>query len=756
MTQTDESMAFMPAVPITVDIPLKDAIFGVYAGEDIYGVDTTGSKVKLVDKDTLIEVLSSDENGSATTTVDLPLGYTYYMLELEAPKGFTKSDDQFDIVAKSTDDTTTKFTFVSDPVPNKPYGVDITLNLTKEGEMLTGTETEYGDYGKVTTFTFSELPLAGAEFELYCGSEVLDAEVGGTRYYKVYNGVELKTDALIGTYTTDAEGKITVSGLAVDSVTHSATYYMVEKSAPEGFIVDKTPVVFEVSNAIPTKDMEVIAKNNIVSNKRQNAVLQFSKVGVSYKYDTDRNSYVPVEVPLADAVFGVYTREDIYGYALEGGVLTTVKLADADTLVEIVKTGDDGKGITKSVLPLNGKFYIKELEAPKGYMMDKAEYDIETPSDPADNTSAVLTFEIAEPIKNELSRACLAINKLADDTQLPMANVEFEVIDPKTGDVIEKLVTDAEGKATTKTAIPYDATVILRETKTDDMYELAADMFIRINVLQKDLTKYGVQDQTVINYKKADISILKVTGDGKSTPMDGVTFQLWKKSANGGDANLIATEMTDANGELHFYVELGEYYLVETSVGNWTQFTTIPDPIDVSATEHGKIYNFSLSDEYTTTLVEKNDAKNGKPLGHCGISVRNSAGIVLTFVWNKDLNGYVYCDPTTEGATQVLYTSENKESEDFGKVRILGLESGNYEIFEVEAPDGYRNDSSVLGVSISNTGKPTEVLHLYDTLKTAERDTIIGFTVCGILGVSAVAFLALAAVELFARKRKHD
>ena len=280
-----------------------------------------------------------------------------------------------------------------------------------------------------------------------------------------------------------------------------------------------------------------------------------------------------------------------------------------------------------------------------------------------------------------------------------------------------------------------------------------ADEEIRINVPQKDLNKYGVQDVTVYNFLKAEIAVVKVTGDGTETIMDGVEFELWKKGTNGEADTLVFTDTTDDKGELHFYVPTGEYYLKETSVGKWTKFDIMSDPIDVSASEHEKVYNFKLSDDYTTTLVWKHDATDGKPIGNCGISVRNSANIVLTFVWNETLGGYVCCDANTEGATQVLFTNNDKESAAYGSVKLLGLENGKYEVFEVQAPDGYRNDSEVLGVSIENRGT-VEVLHLYDTLKTAERDTVIGFCLCGFFGVTGLTFLALALVMLINRKKR--
>ncbi|MBR6487510.1 MAG: Cys-Gln thioester bond-forming surface protein [Clostridiales bacterium] len=693
-------------------------------------------------------VFKTDDSGVCNiTNLNLTAG-NYYIKELTAPKGYIKSDTLLPFEAKKGEPLITvggsdlkRIDFA-----NKP--VDIELVLKKNGEQLTGAvevDAGYEDL-KGHDFVYSEVALKGATYELYADSDVFDVEGN----YRKFNGIEIKKGELLGTFTTDADGKIDISGLYLDVTTSAATYKLIEKSAPAGYTIDPTPIVFELTDNRADQTITVIVGDNTITDKKQSATFTFGKVAVDYEYDPATKTYVPVEKPLSDAVFGVYSTTDILG--ADGSVVL-----GANELIEVVKSDDSGKCVTKADYPLGYDYVIKEIKAPDGYMLNDGEYTISANPEAGNNTTKEYTFSLDEPIVNELSRACLAINKLADDTQLPMANVEFELIDPKSGDVIEKIVTDAEGKATTKTALPYGTTVILRETKTDDMYELAADMFIRINVLQKDLTKYGVQDQTVINYKKADISILKVTGDGKETVMDGVTFELWKKGTNGAVDELVATEVTDAKGELHFYVALGEYYLKETSVGKWAQFTTIPDPIDVSATEHGKIYNFKLSDEYTTTLVEKNDAKNGKKLGNCGISVRNAANITLTFVWNADLGGYVYCDPNTAGATQVLFTNNDANAAEYGMVKILGLEAGSYEIFEVQAPDGYRNDSTVIKLTIDNTGKPTEVLHLYDTLKTAERDTIIGYTVCGILGVSAVAFLALAAVELFGRrKRKHE
>lgn len=715
-------------------IPAANVEFEIYKSDKTTIVPSTSGET----------TFKTDDNGEANITdLNLTVG-TYYIKEKTAPKGYILTNEMQQFTVNKGDSLITVNGNALKRIDFADKAVTVELELTKSGQQLAGSKEVDSGYKdlKGHEFVYADIALKGAQYELYVETDVLD--VNGD--YRKVNGVELKAGTLIGTYTTDANGKITVPGLYLDTTSCKATYKFVEVKAPNGFTIDNTPIVFDLSDDRTDMTVSVIKSDDVVTDKKQSAELTFEKVGVSYQYDATAKAFVAVEKPLGEAVFGVYTTTDVL--AADG----TVALA-ADQLIEVIKSDDSGKVVTTADYPLGYDYVIRELEAPEGYMKSETDYIISAKAEDGNNTSKSYTFKLDEPIKNELSRACLAINKIANDTKLPMSNVEFEVIDPKTGDVIEKIVTDKEGKATTKTAIPYDATIILRETKTDEKYELMADEEIRINVPQKDLNKYGVQDVTVYNFLKAEIAVVKVTGDGTETIMDGVEFELWKKGTNGEADTLVFTDTTDDKGELHFYVPTGEYYLKETSVGKWTKFDIMSDPIDVSASEHEKVYNFKLSDDYTTTLVWKHDAKDGKPIGNCGISVRNSANIVLTFVWNETLGGYVCCDANTEGATQVLFTNNDKESAAYGSVKLLGLENGKYEVFEVQAPDGYRNDSEVLGVSIENRGT-VEVLHLYDTLKTAERDTVIGFCLCGFFGVTGLTFLALALVMLINRKKR--
>ena len=70
------------------------------------------------------------------------------------------------------------------------------------------------------------------------------------------------------------------------------------------------------------------------------------------------------------AVFGLYAKEDI-----QVGNQILVK---ADTLIGKAETGEDGKATFSFDLPF-GKYYVKELEAPEGYVSSEQVLDVEFP-----------------------------------------------------------------------------------------------------------------------------------------------------------------------------------------------------------------------------------------------------------------------------------------------------------------------------------------------------------------------------------------
>ena len=88
--------------------PLDGGIFGLYAASDITNADGT----VVVKKGTLIEKVTTGNDGTAKFTADLPLGFYYDVKEVQAPEGYLRNaDDVYTFAFSYTNDKEAKLTF---------------------------------------------------------------------------------------------------------------------------------------------------------------------------------------------------------------------------------------------------------------------------------------------------------------------------------------------------------------------------------------------------------------------------------------------------------------------------------------------------------------------------------------------------------------------------------------------------------------------------------------------------------------------
>ena len=138
---------------------------------------------------------------------------------------------------------------------------------------------------------------------------------------------------------TGEDGKATLDNLPLGS------YYVMEKTAPDGFVTDKEPS--EVAFVYVDQDTPVVEQEVTIKNERQ-------KVEITVEKQDAEN-----EAVLSGAVFGIYNKNDI--------------LADDKVIVEagtlLQEMTSDEKGLARCTLDLPlGKYFVKELESPAGYV----------------------------------------------------------------------------------------------------------------------------------------------------------------------------------------------------------------------------------------------------------------------------------------------------------------------------------------------------------------------------------------------------
>ncbi|QXZ56494.1 SpaA isopeptide-forming pilin-related protein [Enterococcus faecium] len=178
---------------------LAGNVFEIYEGTDTNG--------------TLVDTITTDAKGTAKSR-NLPLG-TYTVKEIEASEGFVLNTDTWTVEIEYAGQTV-EITNVDQAIENKEQKGNVVLKKRDK-------ETNDVPQGEAT--------FEGAKFDLFRTSD----------------------DEKLGTYATDANGELTVRDLLLDN------YYFVEVEAPEGYVIDDTPVPFTIAYAGQTAEVAVEA-----------------------------------------------------------------------------------------------------------------------------------------------------------------------------------------------------------------------------------------------------------------------------------------------------------------------------------------------------------------------------------------------------------------------------------------------------------------------------------------------------------------
>lgn len=116
--------------------PLQGGIFGLFAAEDIQ----SASGKTLIEKDTIIELKTTDAQGQITFTADLPVDGKYYVQEQYAPAGYVTTNEKkeftFSYGGEDQAEIVYDFTFENEPTTYVFSKTDITTGKEIPGAHL--------------------------------------------------------------------------------------------------------------------------------------------------------------------------------------------------------------------------------------------------------------------------------------------------------------------------------------------------------------------------------------------------------------------------------------------------------------------------------------------------------------------------------------------------------------------------------------------------------------------------------------------
>ena len=540
------------------------AVFGIYNAEDIINKDGQ----VIVKADTLLQEMTSDEDGQAKCTLDLPLGQ-YYVKELHAPAGFVSSDEilSFDASYQGQDIQTVELKAVK---KNEPTVVEITKSDITTGEELDGAYLQ-----------------------------VLDQDGN-----------------IIDSWESSKDEPHVIKRLTVGE-----TYTLREEFAPYGYLV-ANDITFTIEDTAEIQKVEMkdeVPVAELILNKKGEFLDEVSLVDQIKGVVEHIFHYITGS--LTDVTFEVYAEEDIK--AADG---VSEDYYKADELVATMTT--DETGIAKlSNLPL-GKYYVKEVGTAHGYVLDSEIRHVNLSY--VDQNTPVVTYN--DDWQNHRQRVIINLVKKEKDQDRVLEGGVFglyakeDIKSSTTGkvlieadEIIELKSTDAEGKITFMADLPIDAEYYVKE-----LYAPAG--FVNAEEVQEFTVSYAGEneDSVVVDLifedeaTTVEITKTDLTG-GKEIP--GCKLKLVDEDGNTVD------EWTSTE-EAHVIKELvvgKKYTLIETQPADG--YVTA-ESIEFTVENTAEIQKHQMKDDVTKVEISKQDIA-GKELPGAKLTILDKDGKVV-------------------------------------------------------------------------------------------------------------------------------
>lgn len=332
---------------------LAGAVFGIYSDKEC---------TKLITK-----MPATNEKGE--TQVEIPKTQdTVYLKEISVPQGYKLNTSSFNVKLEAGKTQ-------SQTVTNEEQKGKITIR--KSGEVLSSVSGKEGHL----TFQYQSAPFGEASYFIYAAENIVSQD----QKTPIYQSGEL-----VDKLTTKADGSITSKEL------HLGKYKIVEQKAPADLTIGKTEAdrTQFVTLSYAGQTVELVQEEAAYVNARPGVKVQAVKQSENDK------------VTLEGAIFGLYAGEDITNAA---GAVVVKK----DTLIESVTSDKDGVAAFQADIPINFRYYLKEIQAPEFYYMSTDRYDFlfEYEND------TMYTYEFTHTFSNKEVRGEVHVFKIDKDAE---------------------------------------------------------------------------------------------------------------------------------------------------------------------------------------------------------------------------------------------------------------------------------------------------------------------------------------------------
>lgn len=674
--------------------PLDGGIFGLYAGSDIVSFGGT----VVVKKGTLIEKAVTGEDGTATFSADLPIGFRYEIKEEQAPEGYVRNTkDVYSFTFSYTNDSEAVVSFAHTFANER---VNAKISLQKK-DKETNTNQPQGD-----------AVLEKAVYGLYARKDIVHPDGAA--------GVLYKAGEQVAKLTTDKKGAAFVSNL------YLGEYYVKEITPPVGYLADETEYDLTCDYE---GDLKATVERNCVSPEQvKKQPFQIIKAADNDKTDADLLSGAGFSAYL---VSSLKVKED-GSYDFDSAKPVVIGENGATEIFT------DEKGYACSIALPYGTYIVRETTTPHNYT-------------PVDDFIVAITEhhpntpQVWRVLLDEEFEAKLKIIKQDDETKKTVLakNTEFKVFNLDTGKYVEQVTT-------------YPITVIHISYFTDEQGYLILPQNLKIGnyrieevnapfgyTLNENYYEVAVDSNTAyqIDSVSGDVVIevayenhpvkgkLKIVKQGevlegfhkdftyKEEKLSGAVFEVYaaediytadfQKDSEGNRIleyakdTLVATLTTDEKGEAVLNeLPLGSYRVIETKAPEGFVLNKEPQTV-----------TFHYADQNTPIIYQEAVFCNDRQKVEISVVKRDAET-------NAEVEGAVfglYAKEDILAHENVIVKADTLlgkavSGEDGKAVFALDVPFGNYYIKELVAPAGFVSSGEVLEISASYQGQDVTVV----------------------------------------------
>ncbi|MFR1103454.1 MAG: SpaA isopeptide-forming pilin-related protein [Acutalibacteraceae bacterium] len=470
-----------------------------------------------------IDTFVTDSTGTLMLPQPLPFG-NYELFEQQSPWGYMFDGEPVPFVVDGTQDVVTVEKY---NIPQKG-----TITVSKEGEVFSHVAESGGMYQP----QYEVQGQPGAVYDITALEDIVTPD--GT--------VHLKAGELVTTLTTGSDG------IATSEPLYLGRYQILERTAPDGMVVDPEPK--EVTLSYAGQEVEITSASVGFVNERQKVEISLKKL-----LEQDETFSIGMNEEWKNITFGLFAAEELT--AADG---TSIP---ADGLMETIGIDENGNAVFKTDIPCGASLYVKEIGTDDHYILSDKKYPVVFEYGGQDVAKVQIQVNNGEAIENTLKRGKISGWKVDQDGfELAGAKIGlFRFDETEFTEETAFLVTESNEIGYFEFDKVPVGNFLVREIAAPEAFVLTEETF-PVEITEDGQTiEITIENQII----KGTAETTKVDADYPENKLSGAVFEVYADVDNNGefdaDIDQLAGEMAETEPGLYQMKDLvyGNYFLHE-------------------------------------------------------------------------------------------------------------------------------------------------------------------------------------------------